>query len=346
MLDRVKLAAIVEKSSYLWANNAIGAGGQTALHDLFAALRRIFRYVEPSAHEVLFVLMPVAPDGPRGSLGPFVDVTLPVLAQQVRDGDVLEVLPNGRLRVYHPAKVNPKTLSHRAVLYEYRQRSEYLWGGGQKNEIDKVDPAYDSLFSVPAFSDLREAIDYYKTRLARRSSCKILDEIWHDKHRVFLKAKPESRMRDSLTQYLKGTLRGDYEVRPEQVVDESHPVDIKVTWFCANRLALIEIKWMGDCRPHNGHPGTKYRDARAKKGAKQLAEYLDANQVHAPVHVTRGTLVVFDARRARIGRRSRKLDKADGFAYEHREIVYSPAYHKTRKDFEEPIRLFLEPKCR
>lgn len=346
MLDQIKLAKVVEKSKYLWAKSSIGTGGQAALHELFTSLHRIFRYIEPGAHGLLFVLMPVGAGGSRRSLGSFVDVTLPVLAQQVRGGDVLEVLPSGLLRVYHPIQVNPKTLSRRGILYEYQQRSEYLWAGGQKNEIEKLDAAYDSLFSVPAFSDLRDAIDFYKTRLARHSSCKILADIWHDKHRIFLKAKPESCMRDSLTQHLNGTLRGDCEVRPEQVVDESHPVDIKVTWFCANRLALIEIKWLGDSRPHNGHCGTRYRDARAKEGAKQLADYLDANQVHAPGHVTRGTLVVFDARRAKLGHKLRKLGIADGLAYAHREIAYSPAYHKTRKDFEEPIRMFLEPICR
>ena len=346
MLDKVKLAEIVEQNRYLWVNTSVGNGGQAALHGLFASLHQIFRHIEPSAHAVLFVLMPVRSSGPRRSLGTFVDVTLPVLAQQVRGGDVIEVLANGLFRVYHPSRVHPQSLSRSAVLYQYQQRSEYLWAGGKKNKIDKPDSAYDSIFSVPAFSDLREAIEFYRTRLARCSSCKILAEIWHDKHRVFLRAKPESCMRDSLWQHLHGTLRGDCEVRPEQVMDESHPVDIKVTWWCANRLALIEIKWLGDSRPHNGHHGTRYRDSRAKEGAKQLAEYLDANQVHAPRHVTRGTLVVFDARRAKVGTMSKKLARADGFAYEHSEIAYNPAYHTARKDFDEPIRIFLEPICR
>jgi hypothetical protein len=345
MIDRAKLDDIIAKSRYLWVRKSIGPGGQAALHDLFGELHHIFGLIEPSAYNSLFVLMPVGPSIPRRSLGMFVDVTLGVLAQQVRDGDVMEVLANGLLRVYHPAQVKQAALSRHAILYEYNQRSEYLWAGGSRSAIEKLDPAYDSLFSVPAFSELREAIEYYRTRMARQSSCKILARIWDDERRMFLKAKPESCMRDSLTQHLFGTLRGECEVRPEQIVDESHPVDIKVTWCFTNRLALIEIKWLGDSRRGDGRRATAYRDRRAREGAKQLAEYLDKNKVHAPGHVTRGTLVVFDARRKRIRCKQGEPSRADGLAYAHEEITYSPAYHRTRNDFEEPIRIFLEPVC-
>ena len=345
MIDRAKLAEIVEQSRYLWVQDSIGNGGQEALHKLFAGLKRIFRYIEPGAYKALFVLMPVGRVFSRLSLGNFTDITYDALVQQVCDGDVIELLNSGLLRIYHHALIKPAELSRHCIVYEYKQRSEYLLAGGKRNEIEKLDSTYDSLFSVPAFSELRDAIEYYKTRLARRSSCRILNDIWDDKYRIFLKAKPESCMRDSLTQHLHGTLRGDCEVRPEQVVDDSHPVDIKVTWFCANRLALIEIKWLGDSRSDDGHRVTKYRDSRARKGAKQLADYLDANLVHAPSHVTRGTLVVFDARRKGVRCSSGKPSRVEAFAYADKEITYSPEYHKIRNDFEEPIRMFLEPTC-
>ncbi len=175
--------------------------------------------------------------------------------------------------------------------------------------------------------------------------CKILSRIWADESRLFLLAKPEATMRDSLTQHLMGTLRGDVEVRPEQVVDETRPVDIKVTWFCVNRLSLIEIKWLGDSKNKDGSVATRYRDARAKKGAKQLAEYLDANRAHAPAHVTRGILVVLDARRRGLKKNIVLITPEDGMAFADEEIDYNPAYHNIRTDFDVPMRMFLEPKC-
>jgi hypothetical protein len=42
-------------------------------------------------------------------------------------------------------------------------------------------------------------------------------------------------MRRSLTQYLIAHLGAGFEVRPEQNMDESHPVDIKVTKKMSNR---------------------------------------------------------------------------------------------------------------
>lgn len=152
-------------------------------------------------------------------------------------------------------------------------------------------------------------------------------------------------MRDSLTQFLKDCVRGDVEVRPEQVVDRTHPVDIKVTWFMSNRLALIEIKWLGASKKRGGNKFTRHFAARAQKGARQLVDYLNANAVQAPQQDARGYLVIFDARRARVKPSTRSINHADGFKYEHSEIVFSPTYHEIRADFETPVRMFMEPVC-
>jgi hypothetical protein len=150
-------------------------------------------------------------------------------------------------------------------------------------------------------------------------------------------------MRRSLFKYLYDVLSGDAEIRPEQIVDESHPVDIKVTWTFANRLALIEIKWIGDSRQPDGSSATSYRDARARSGAKQLAEYLDANRQLTPTHHTKGYLVVFDARRAGLGEGVDIVSREQGLQFERQEVEYDPEYHKERRDFAKPLRFFVEP---
>src|SRR5207248_846259 len=118
-------------------------------------------------------------------------------------------------------------------------------------------------------SELGDALEHYRTKMVRESSCKILSKAWADEQRIFVKNAQEWVMRDSLTQFLKCHLRGNFEVRPEQVVDESHPVDIKVTWWGTNSLAIIEIKWLGTPKYDDGRLGTQYSDARAREGAKQ-----------------------------------------------------------------------------
>jgi hypothetical protein len=162
---------------------------------------------------------------------------------------------------------------------------------------------------------------------------------------MFFRSKPERKMRQSLTQYLKIRLRGNIEVRPEQVVDESHPVDIKVTWFLSNRLALIEIKWLGKSRNARSLT-TSYSIGRARKGARQLADYIDGNASQAPIHVSRGYLVVIDGRRYGLNINVASVNHKRGMYYANSEISYNPKFHKLRPDFEEPIRMFAEPICR
>ena len=73
------------------------------------------------------------------------------------------------------------------------------------------------------------------------------------------------------------------------------PWILKATWFMTNRLALIEIKWLGQSRDDTSRKNN-YSVVRAKSGAKQLADYMDADKVQAPTHESRGYLVVVDAR--------------------------------------------------
>lgn len=150
-------------------------------------------------------------------------------------------------------------------------------------------------------------------------------------------------MRQSLHQFLRDAFP-DAEVRPEQVVDESHPVDIKVTWADTTHRAIIEIKWVGDSVDEQGHPTTTYRDARARAGAKQLSDYLDGDAETAARLRTRGYLVVFDARRRGLTAGQSTISAADGLHYRDKEFVYDPEYHTTRSDFALPVRMFAEPR--
>ena len=165
-----------------------------------------------------------------------------------------------------------------------------------------------------------------------------------EKRQTLFKPGPEETMRNSLTNYLKNVLP-NAEVRPEQVVDDSHPVDIKVTWMLTSKLALIEIKWLGKSLNDGGNFVT-YTDARAREGAQQLNHYLDGNQQQAPAHTTMGYLVVIDGRRYGLNAASTSVNAANGGRYRNQEIAFDPEFHTIRPDFARPIRMFAEPICR
>lgn len=140
------------------------------------------------------------------------------------------------------------------------------------------------------------------------SSCAVLSQIWTDEAKREFVQKPEHFMRDSLWQCLQNILR-NHTVKREQIVDATHPVDIKVTWPAINNVALIEVKWLGD----SGQ--TQYRDARANEGAKQLIDYLASSVQEEPDKHFVGYLTVFDGRRGKTSNQ-----------YERQEINYRSEY--------------------
>lgn len=171
------------------------------------------------------------------------------------------------------------------------------------------DSAISSIFAYPVYKELDEAICNYDQTRARNSACGILKQAWKDDSRKEFCAKPEHFMRDSLYQYLDAVLRS-HSVKREQNVDESHPVDVKVTWPIISNVALIEVKWLGDSG------STKHRDQRANDGAKQLIDYIHASYVEEPDKNFIGYLAVFDGRRGK-----RRLNQ-----YQDTDIKYAQEY--------------------
>ena len=124
------------------------------------------------------------------------------------------------------------------------------------------------------------------------------------------------------------------------------PVDIKILWRMENRTAIIEVKWIGQSINLSKRKITSnHMDVRARKGAKQLAEYLEDHRQEAAKENTRGYLVVFDCRRRKLKPTMAEIARDNGMYYHNREIDFNPQYHKSRQDFDEPIRMFLEPVC-
>ena len=314
---------------------------------LLTVIRKLYRAIEPSSVKgsiTVFARMEADAAGNSGTfqtLGALEDLRA-VTAPHV----CLEVLASGDVRRWNISDLpNLAELSDTAVVYSFQAGAESFWVNGKQFEVPNVYAGTYSLFQLPAYRELEQALAKYRHPIVRLSQCEILSDIWFDDFRLFLKAKPEATMRRSLTRFLRWTLGSDTEVMPEQNVDETHPIDIRVTFNFPNRVALIEIKWLGHSKDANGKPTTFYSKARAKGGASQLAKYLDWFGESLPDRIARGYLVVFDCRRRRLTSNPATLDSVDGLYFADLEIDYDPPFHLERGDFAEPIRMFAEPIC-
>ena len=169
--------------------------------------------------------------------------------------------------------------------------------------------------------------------------------MWYDENRLFLIEKPEDTIQRSLQKYLYFSLRSDAEVMREQNVDDTHPVDIRITFQFSNRVALIEVKWLGKSKHPDGSPATQYSAKRAVDGAHQLAGYLESFASSSPYAVAKGYLVVLDARRWGLTDGTTTINSENGMYYEHSEIEFQPRYEVERNDFNAPLRMFARPIC-
>jgi|WetSurMetagenome_2_1015567.scaffolds.fasta_scaffold12131_2 hypothetical protein len=261
----------------------------------------------------------------------------------------IEIMDDSKYYLWE-GQVDTDELSKSAVVYMYDRQNEFIKAQGKCHTVKKIFQGCASSFALPTYESLSEALRQYATAMARYSGCLILDRIWLDSNRLFLKSvpkpqRPEDVIRDSLAQYLNSFLRGDATVLPEQNVNRSQPIDIKVTWTFSSSEALIEIKWLGKAKNDNGNITANYGEERARSGAKQLAGYIDKYKRSAPYSEICGYLAVIDARRRGMNARTETIDRRNGFYYEDREITYRPSFHETRNDFEKPIRMFMEPIC-
>jgi hypothetical protein len=323
-----------------------GSNGMRALKELLNALKAVHRQV---AYELitggLTVFSSLELDSEFEDLGPGAKISAADLPARFRGTATLQVMSGGDLRFWPQSIQDHRALSEVAVVYHYNNGDFFVVDGSLHPVPNPT--GFPSAFGLPTFVDLDRALNYYANAMARRSTCKILCEAWWDDRRVFLVNRPEHIMRESLTQFLRCTLRDHelVEIREEQNVDESHPVDIKISWSMSNRIAIIEVKWLG-YSVHASEPrvSTSYDEARAREGAEQLAGYLEANGERVPMHITRGYLVVFDARREEINPQNLtkeiKWEAADYYA--NREIIYDPRYENLRSDFAPPVRFFLQ----
>jgi len=327
--------------------------GIEALKSVYLGVRNLYKCHSPELlSHPLVVFRPVAYGEKPIDQSEAIRITdLRQLRPCLRVPCCVQVLDSTRMLVWSPYEVNVSELSRSAVVYTYDGREEYVWAKEDFRKLRNPLPQHASVLAIPSFDSLHHALGSYRDCSARLCSCPILSLVWYDPDtRLFLMSRPkpnrpEDIIRRSLYWSLNVTLREIATVLQEQNVDETHPVDIRVIYKFQDHQALIEIKWLGNTRAPDGRIVLRYGAAMARKGARQLAGYLDRYARSVPNTEVRGYLTVIDARRRGLNSASNSISKAKGMHYENSEITYAPEYHTQRDDFDTPMRMFIEPVC-
>lgn len=346
MSDELNIEAVrrsVEDSYGLMINQELGVEGIELLKRILDALNRIYHHIAPDSFPGQILIFATIGDSSVDLKAAPTEVVDPsVLAQGVGQDVTIQVLKSGKLLVWNNKKGQEDELAKLGVVYRFEDGKEEFIVKEKRRDVLRFSSLRTSQFVQASFSDLRLALENFGTAIVRHSKCPILEKAWNEPTRIFFVAGPEHLLRDSLIQFLRARFRGHVEIRPEQNTGTSNPVDVKVSWLLLNRLALIEIKWLGKS-VKNGTVTVTYTQARALEGAEQLAGYLDRNMKEAPYQTTRGYLVVVDGRRRGKNPGDAAIDSADGLHYENEEVAYDPEYHNLRHDFDSPLRLFARP---
>lgn len=244
-------------------------------------------------------------------------------------------------------KVNVISLSNNYLVYQWTQRDHLADKFVLKGDVVPYcqDPCTNGLsyFARKTYKSLEDALIYYRDNMALDAKGKALkDSLRHN--RLFFKNAPESLLQEALCEYLISSLRDQATVKREETVDESHPVDLRITFKSTNHMALIEIKWLGRSINESETGFTAIHDVkRAKDGAKQLVDYIDSNTESFPSNATAGYLVVYDLRRNKNTNPSNnKLLRKDADFYRFKELDLKPDYKKVRSDYKGTYRLFIK----
>lgn len=258
---------------------------------------------------------------------------------------ILEFVDEDTINLVQTDHFDATVLSEKTFVYRWssndKHADQFYIKGILHAFSDEETPSEGSFFAVRTYNDLDEALINYRDNVALSCKGKYLSESMNEA-RLFFYPAPEKKLQKDLEYYLGIRLR-HCTVKREHIVDDSHPVDIIVTWQGTSHIALIEIKWVGKSLNDEGEIGVEYADGRANDGASQLVNYIDNNGDTYSHHVTVGYLAVFDLRRKENkDPRAVKMSREKANYYKEREISYSPQYETLRTDFKKPYRFFIK----
>lgn len=324
------------------------------------SLKEIYRYFEPCFFSGDFFLCKNLNDEnclDEGSYSLLYDKN--ILLNRTSGTIVIQVFKDDKM--YFSENQNIENLLSKqndTLIYHYKDNKEYFYANGEKIDITIYNTG--SRFATQ-FNDLVVALSNYTVKKIRHSSCRHFSQSWSstESNRLFFKGGgrgnniPEKFMQESLYEFLDSNLSRGISMESSRefniVGDYSKPkpVDIKITWREANRIALIEVKFMGAVKKESDGKIYHLSDARANRGIIQLKGYHDSVKSDLPTTIIKSFLVVIDGRRNNLSATQKTINTTDGMYFKDIEIVIDDdkKFHESIQGFEKPIRMFVEPIC-
>jgi hypothetical protein len=315
-------------------------------------LNELYRYFEPALFSgEVFVFIHLSNESVFDSADG-VPIYDPNVLLHRRDGVLaIQIFEDGRLTMWDKADEGKLRTDPNIVTYIFRENEESFIA--RTFEINITICPFGSRFATQ-YLDLVQALNRYKVSMVFRSTCPLLTPAWFDDKLIFFLGggpnRPESHLQKSLHHFLTivlNVLRGARLVLREfNVVDENgRPVDIAIYWGEANRMALIEIKWLGKSKHPDGTLSTTYTNSHVNRGLLQLKGYFDTARTNSPETIIQAYLVMIDGRRNNTNEDTQTVSFADGMHFESVELVVAEdrQYYNDQPGFNPPIRMFAAP---
>ena len=321
------------------------------------SLNDIYRYFEPSYFKGNFYVFKHFNDDIilNEATGTIINYDKNILLNKTSGDIIIQIFNDGKLILWE--NENPASLIGRgdALTYFFNSNKEYFYANNAK--IDITTGPLGSRFATQ-YLELKEALSTYSVKRILHSSCSHFSDVWHDTNRIFLRGGgsgkniPEKFIQKSLHEFLDTflSLRGiSIEVSREFNVgsEKPKPVDIKIQWKEANRVALIEMKWLGTLKGQDGKIAYNHGNRKANAGMIQLKGYYDSALRDMPTTIIKPFLVVIDGRRKNLDETTKTISYADGMFYKDvdLEIDDDNKFYESIIGFEPPIRMFSAPNC-
>lgn len=335
------LIRVLQKQFILKIDDTYGSKAIDEFKFCVSQLKKLYKVIDISQYESIMAFVGNYAEYRTSCKTMAMDNIHSVLTKRL----IVEFVDENTLNVVQDDHFDAMVLSEKTFVYRWtanEKQTDQFYIKGELNAFsDEETPSEGSFFAVRTYNDLDEALINYRDNVALPCKGKYLSESMNEA-RLFFYPAPEEKLQKALEEYLSYRLR-HCTVKREHNVDESHPVDIIVTWQGTSHIALIEIKWIGKSLNDKGEISGDYSDGRANKGAAQLVNYIDNNGDSYPHHVTVGYLAVFDLRRKdNKDPRAVKISRDNANYYKEREISYNPQYETLRTDFKKPYRFFIK----
>lgn len=337
-----------------------------ALSTIAKALKEIFRYFEPSFFDgKLYVFKHFHDEFVFDEANGVLLIDKNPLLKKFHGNLFIQVFHDGKAFLWEDQDEGVLDSQDDLLTYHFEANREYFLIGNET--IDFTQYPYGSMFA-PQFYFLHQALRDFGVEKIRHSSCPLFREAWQKKPKVGSKeyydnhvlfqgggrgsGLPEGHMQASLEYFLKSdpNFRSiDLEVNKEFNVDSEKPkpVDFRINWLEANRIALIEMKWTGASISET-EGLTSHGDKKVNDGLEQLKGYGEGAIKDYPKKLIKSFLVVIDGRRNNVTKDSVEVSFSDGMHFENIEfeIEDNRKYFEEIVGFEVPVRLFAEPKCK